>query len=252
MIEESQHNEDELNASAYGEDWSHRWNSLFGTRHDTADTIEFLSDEAKSGDVLELGIGTGRIASPLSKRVNSLHGIDNSSHMLREFFATTSPPQLTAEEADMTTYCSSKKYSLVYCVSGTLLAVCDKEKQQQVFNMAFSNLLPEGSFVVEIFSPLGFPVENGRIRVVSIDPGQVVLSAVTALSEEQLMRQAFIFLKDKKTPRVRVTASRYIYPEEIKNMATKAGFKVKNFYSSWKKETFDSHSMNLISVFAKQ
>ena len=44
--------------------------------------VSFLAGLAGSGPALELGIGTGRIAVPLSKRAVSVHGIDLSSAMV--------------------------------------------------------------------------------------------------------------------------------------------------------------------------
>ena len=39
-------------------------------------TVDFLAGLARGGSALELGIGTGRIALPLSERDVSVHGID--------------------------------------------------------------------------------------------------------------------------------------------------------------------------------
>jgi SAM-dependent methyltransferase len=44
--------------------------------------VGFLADLAGSGAALELGIGTGRIALPLSRRGVRVHGIDLSPAMV--------------------------------------------------------------------------------------------------------------------------------------------------------------------------
>jgi predicted TPR repeat methyltransferase len=44
--------------------------------------VSFLADVAGDGAALELGIGTGRIALPLSRRGVRVHGIDLSSAMV--------------------------------------------------------------------------------------------------------------------------------------------------------------------------
>src|SRR4051794_354285 len=44
-------------------------------------TADFLADEAAGGAALEFGIGTGRVALPLSRRGVPVHGIDISEDM---------------------------------------------------------------------------------------------------------------------------------------------------------------------------
>jgi 2-polyprenyl-3-methyl-5-hydroxy-6-metoxy-1,4-benzoquinol methylase len=49
--------------------------------------VDFLAHLAKGGAALELGIGTGRIALPLSRRGTPVHGIDLSEAMVRRLKA---------------------------------------------------------------------------------------------------------------------------------------------------------------------
>ncbi|MPZ12899.1 MAG: methyltransferase domain-containing protein [Chloroflexi bacterium] len=50
-------------------------------------TLDFLADLAGSGAALEFGIGTGRIAIPLSQRGVSIHGIELSHPMIAQLQA---------------------------------------------------------------------------------------------------------------------------------------------------------------------
>ncbi|MGH3546229.1 MAG: methyltransferase domain-containing protein [Mycobacteriales bacterium] len=52
-------------------------------------TVSFLADVAGNGAALELGIGTGRIALPLSRRGVPVQGIDLSHAMLAQLAAQT-------------------------------------------------------------------------------------------------------------------------------------------------------------------
>ena len=47
-------------------------------------TVDFLAVLAGDGTALEFGIGTGRIALPLSARGITVHGNDNSEPMLKQ------------------------------------------------------------------------------------------------------------------------------------------------------------------------
>ncbi len=50
-------------------------------------TVDFLAELAGDGAALELGIGTGRIALPLSARGVPVHGIDLSPDMVAQLQA---------------------------------------------------------------------------------------------------------------------------------------------------------------------
>jgi len=50
--------------------------------------VSFLAELAGSGPALELGIGTGRIALPLSQRGVRVHGIDLSPGMIAQLRTT--------------------------------------------------------------------------------------------------------------------------------------------------------------------
>ena len=46
--------------------------------------VDFLADLTHDGTALELGIGTGRIALPLSRKGTRVHGIDLSLNMVEK------------------------------------------------------------------------------------------------------------------------------------------------------------------------
>ena len=54
---------------------------------DPAATVEVLASLAGSGPVLELGIGTGRVAIPLATRGLEVHGVDASPAMVEQMRA---------------------------------------------------------------------------------------------------------------------------------------------------------------------
>ncbi|MEO1336284.1 MAG: class I SAM-dependent methyltransferase, partial [Myxococcota bacterium] len=62
------------------------------------DALEKLAD---GGPVLELGVGTGRVAIPLAKRGLNVAGIDNSSDMLAKLAAKPGGEKLTDPSIDL-------------------------------------------------------------------------------------------------------------------------------------------------------
>ena len=62
----------------YGDHMAEVYDEWFGLPSDTEDAVGLLSDLAGRGPALELGVGTGRIAIPLSQRGHRVYGIDDS------------------------------------------------------------------------------------------------------------------------------------------------------------------------------
>jgi 16S rRNA A1518/A1519 N6-dimethyltransferase RsmA/KsgA/DIM1 with predicted DNA glycosylase/AP lyase activity len=73
---------DEYGASTYGARIADVYDEWFGLPTDTDQAVEFLAGMAGHGPVLELGIGTGRIALPLVERGIEVHGVDASEAMV--------------------------------------------------------------------------------------------------------------------------------------------------------------------------
>ena len=72
--------------ASYGDGIADVYDQWYGALPETADTVEALAALASSGDgkgrVLELGIGSGRLALPLATRGFEVWGIDTSQAMV--------------------------------------------------------------------------------------------------------------------------------------------------------------------------
>ena len=101
-------------------------------RGDEMATVAFLEQLARGGPALELAIGTGRIALPLSARGIRVDGIDFSSAMVAKLRAksggaencshppvATAYPSMDAEQApylDTMQLAGTVKCRLIYCL----------------------------------------------------------------------------------------------------------------------------------------
>ena len=62
--------------ATYGDRIANVYDDWFGMPEDAEAAAAFLSELADSGPALELGIGTGRVAIPVSQKGIEVHGID--------------------------------------------------------------------------------------------------------------------------------------------------------------------------------
>ena len=68
----------EYTPSTYGDTWAEIYDEATSS---PAGEVELLAELAGDGPVLELGVGTGRVAAPLAERGLAVHGLDPSQGM---------------------------------------------------------------------------------------------------------------------------------------------------------------------------
>jgi len=78
--------------------------------------VAFLADLAGDGGALEFGIGTGRIALPLSRRGVPVHGIDLSEAMVGRLRAKPGGEALPVTIGDFATTQVRHTFRVVYLV----------------------------------------------------------------------------------------------------------------------------------------
>ena len=83
-------------------------------------TASFLADAADGGAALEFGIGTGRVALPLSEHGIEVHGIDISEDMVAQLLAKPGSSSIGVTVGDFATTTVPRTFSLVYLVYNAL------------------------------------------------------------------------------------------------------------------------------------
>jgi 16S rRNA A1518/A1519 N6-dimethyltransferase RsmA/KsgA/DIM1 with predicted DNA glycosylase/AP lyase activity len=84
--------------------------------------VELLHELAAEGPVLELGIGTGRLALPLATRGVDVHGIDSSEAMVAKLRAKPGGDRVTVSMGDFGNFDLAKRFRLVFVAFNTLSA----------------------------------------------------------------------------------------------------------------------------------
>src|SRR6266545_77351 len=116
-------------------------------------TVSFLADLARDGDALELGIGTGRIALPLSRRGVRVHGIDLSPAMLAQLRAKPGADAIGLTIGDFATTKVDRTFRLAYLVFNTIMNLTTQDEQVECFRNVAAHLEPGGCFVIEVGVP---------------------------------------------------------------------------------------------------
>src|SRR5690349_12821786 len=82
--------------------------------------VDFLAARAHGGRVLELGIGTGRIALPLAARGIDVHGIDLSEAMVAKLREKPGGDGIPVTIGDFATTKVAGRFTLAYLVYNTI------------------------------------------------------------------------------------------------------------------------------------
>jgi 2-polyprenyl-3-methyl-5-hydroxy-6-metoxy-1,4-benzoquinol methylase len=98
-------------------------------------TADFLATEARSGSALEFGIGTGRVALPLSERGVKVHGIDISEDIIVQLRKKPGSDTIGTTVGDFAETRVNGEFSLVYVVYNSISNLLEQSEWVQTFAM---------------------------------------------------------------------------------------------------------------------
>ena len=212
--------------------------------------VDLLAELAGDGPALELAVGTGRVALPLSKRGISMTGIELSPHMAERLRAKPGADAVPVVIGDMTTTRVPGTFTLVYLVANTLMNVTTQDEQLAVFANAAAHMDQGGCFVVELVVPQLRGVPRGeRGRVFTLDADHVGVETFDDLVGQIAWSHHWMEVGGRL---VRHSAPyRFVWPSELDLMARLAGLRLRNRWADWKRAPFTSESTSQVAVFEK-
>jgi len=243
----------DYDASTYGENIAEVYDERYAryARADTDETVECLATLAGKGPVLELGIGTGRVALPLAARGIEVHGIDASPAMVAKLRAKPGGDRIPVTIGDFADVGVSGEYSLIFIVFNTIFALLTQEDQIRCFRNVAAHLAMDGSFVVEAFVPdLQRFDRNQRLALEGIDPDQVRIEASQHDPVNQSVVSRHIVVSDRGI-RSYPLKIRYAWPSELDLVARLAGLHLRDRWGGWHREPFTASSPSHVSVYKR-
>jgi SAM-dependent methyltransferase len=211
----------------------------------------FLASEARGGPVLELGIGTGRVALPLAAHGLTVKGIDASTRMVERLRAKPGGDTMAVTIGDFSSFDLGEQFTLVYVVFNTIFVLLTQEEQVECFRSVAAHLAPGGRFVVECFVPDVTRYEHGsHVNAVNVGVDAVRIDATVHDAATQTVRTQHIAIRDGQLRMLPVTL-RYIWPSELDLMARLAGFECEVRYAGWNREPFTSAAENQVAVYVR-
>ena len=213
--------------------------------------MDFLSALSGDGRVLELAIGTGRVALPLAARGISVEGVDASAAMVEQLRAKPGGESIPVTIGDMAEIPVSGPFRLVYLVFNTLFGLLSQARQAECFASVAHVLGPGGMFVVECFVPdLGRFDRDQRVQVRAVAEDSAILELSRHDTAEQRITTQIVTL-DGQGVQLRPVALRYSWPSELDLMAERADLRLLERHSSWDRQPFTNASSTHVSVYQR-
>jgi SAM-dependent methyltransferase len=225
-----------------------RWPELFEPAM-VDPVVAFLAELAGTGAALELGIGTGRIAIPLSRQGVGVHGIDLSPDMLAELRAKPGTDGIGVTVGDFATTRVSGTYTLAYLLRNTIMNLTTQDGQVACFQNVAAHLEPGGCFVIEVMVPEVQRLPPGEtVRAFTVTPTHLGFDEYDVASQG-LVSHHYWVVDGQLDPRS--VPFRSVWPSELDLMARLAGMTLRERWSDWTRAPFTSDSTSHVSVWEK-
>lgn len=214
-----------------------------------APTVDFLAELAGDGPVLELGVGTGRIALPLHQRGVEVHGIDLSEQMVAQLRAKPDGAEIPVTIGDFAHVRVDATFTLVYLVFNTINNLTTQDEQVECFVNAARHLRPGGCFVVEVGVPSLQRLPPGEtVRAFTITSDRLGFDEYDVVTQGLISHHYWI--EDDALRRLSVPF-RYVWPSELDLMARIAGMRLRERWADWNRAPFAADSRKHISVWER-
>lgn len=234
----------------YGEEWAAEYDEIHGELDPSA-AVETIADLAAGGPVLELAIGTGRIALPLKERGVQIHGVDISEAMVARLREKPGGAEIPVTIGDMSEVDYGGRFGVIVLAFNTIFGLPTQDDQVRLFANVADHLTDDGVFLVEAFVPDLTRYQRGQsISVMKLEKDSVQLDFNRHDPVEQVI-DVQVATFGREGTKLRPIRLRYAYPRELDLMAQLAGLRLRERWGGWNRSEFDRRSREHVSVYER-
>jgi len=237
--------------------YGQRWAPFYDSIYEEIDSATIGCLRALAGTpprALELAVGSGRVAVPLSEAGVAVSGIDISEEMVGLMRAKPGGDRIPVVMGDFADVAVEDTFPLIYLPFNTLFALLEQERQVECFLNVARALEPGGRFVLDTFVPdlsrydhLG--TRMGVSSISSNDAHAYELAIHDPISQTVVSHQVRR-LEDGSTIVLPVTV-RYAWPAEMDLMGRLAGLVLEDRWGWYDRRPFTERSGQHVSVYRK-
>jgi SAM-dependent methyltransferase len=221
--------QDGFAADTYGRGFADVYDRWYPSDPATSAAVERISALAGPRTaVLELGVGTGRLAVPLARSGHTVVGLDSSTEMLERLARNAEGVPFGSVQGQRIDLAGEDPwppgpFAVVVAAFNLVCNLVDPFAQARLFERAAAVLDPGGHLVVETF--LAAPLERRQrhLEVREVRADAVVLIASDTEPDSGIVTGSHIELRDGEPVRLRPWRLRLTAPDELDGWAAAAG-----------------------------
>jgi len=220
---------------------------------DFTEDVEFYENLAQSveGPLLELGVGSGRVAVPLARAGYEVTGIDTSPSMLAQArrrlkAAGKLNGSLDLLPGDMTSFDLGRQFAIVFVAANTFQHLLTTEDQLACLRRARRHLQPDGLFSMGVRSPASVSWEPAdwaplQLNWTRTDPatGDLIMKLAAEQPDASRMVRHLTYVYDRVSQdgavkrSVFATELRHSTQAELALLLQQAGMRVTHVYGDY-------------------
>lgn len=239
MADRGEQHGEGFHGATYGDGFADVYDRWYPADPSTAAAVRRLSSLAGPGArVLELGVGTGRLALPLAAAGHTVVGVDASAAMLERLAENAAGLPADAVRAVQVDLASDDAwpegpYGLVVAAFNLVCNLVEPTHQAALFRRAAAVLVPGGHLVVETFLAAPLQHRERHLELRRVDADGVVLIASDTDPDAGVVTGSHIELRDGEPVRLRPWRLRITAPDELDRWASQAGLERVAVWSDW-------------------
>ena len=231
----------------YARRYAEEYDGWFAKPADPA--VRRLAGLAGAGPVLELGIGTGRVAVPLHELGVPVHGVDCAEEMVARLRQKPGGRDIPVTIGDFADVPVPGPFSLIYVASGTFFELPSQRAQLRCLRNAARRLQPGGLVVIDAFLPEAlFQLAARGESTVPAANGDLVMCTRTLAPDQQRYSSHYAVTTGEGVHELDVSF-RYAGMGELDLMARLAGLTLRNRWGDWSGGPLDGSSVYHVSCY---
>lgn len=237
--------------------------SIYDGMNTGIDDLPFYSrwlKKKKTGNILELCYGTGRLTIPLAQEGYNITGVDYTSSMLEQAKVKASDVGLDIAfiETDIRTLNLQEKFDLIFIPFNSIHHLYENEDLFKTFNTVKNHLKDGGLFLLDCFNPnIQYIVEGEKelkeIATYTTDDGREILikQSMRYENKTQINRIEWHYFINGDFDSIQNLDMRMFFPQELDAYLSINGFKIIHKFGGFKEEIFEDKSEKQIFVCRK-
>jgi SAM-dependent methyltransferase len=209
-----------------------------------------VTPDGRTPAVLELGVGTGRLALPLAAAGLAVTGVDASSAMLDRLAAKPGGASVTTVVGDMAGPLPDGPFDLAVVARNTFFNLTTEAAQRACLAEVARVLAPGGRLVLEAFVPTDDDGPTSSVEVRRITADRVLLFVDRHDPDAGEAWSSFVDISPDGI-RLRPCHVRYLRPADLDALAEGCGLVLDERVEDWSGAPFDDGSAHHVSSYRR-